>query len=130
MVVKVRENSEAVNVVTAGRMSTPPTLDRAPSSQLMAVASLARLSIGSNTALGFPIPLNVTGYAIRDLTDGATSGTQGSYVAAVDNALMTATTGDVRGTVVFNTAPNGVHAYEVVMMCPDPAYLALPQYAG
>ena len=96
-----------------------------------ASATLAgNLSIGSNTALGLPIPLNVTGYVLQDITDGAKSGTIGTYVAAVDNALMTATTGDVRGTVVFNTAPNGVHAYEVVMMCPDPAYLALPQYAG
>jgi hypothetical protein len=96
-----------------------------------ASASLAgNLSIGSNTALGLPIPLNVTGYVVQEITDGAKSGTFGTYVAAVDNALMTATTGDVRGTVIFNTAPNGTHSYEVMILCPDPAYQALPQYAG
>jgi hypothetical protein len=96
-----------------------------------ASAALAgNLSIGSGNALGLPVPLEVLGYVIQDTTDGAKSGTQGTYTAAADNVIQTAATGDVRGTFSPNTAPNGVHAYEVIAILPDPAYAALPQYAG
>ena len=94
------------------------------------IALAGNLSLGTGVLLGLPVPLASAGYIIQDTTDGVKSGTQGTYAIAVDNAVMTATTGDVRGTVSFNTAPNGVHAYEILMLLPDPAYTALPQYAG
>jgi hypothetical protein len=77
-----------------------------------------------------PVPLASAGYIIQDTTDGVKSGTQGTYAIAFDNAAVTAVSGDVRGTFIPNVAPYGVHAYEILMLLPDPAYTALPQFAG
>ena len=95
-----------------------------------ASAALAgTLSLGFGVLLGLPVALEATAYVIQDITDGAKSGTAGAYVKA-DNTIPSGTTGDVRGTFSPNTAPNGVHQYELVVFLPDPTSLGLAQYAG
>ena len=96
-----------------------------------ASAALAgNLSIGTINVFGFPFVVEAAGYVIQDLTDGAKSGTAGTFVAGVAGTVPTATTGDVRGTYAPNTTPNAAHAYEVMVACPDPNQLGLTQFAG
>ena len=83
------------------------------------VALLGNLSIGTQNVFGLPVVLDQVGNIIKENTDGAVSGTAGTYVAA-DFTLPSGTTGDVRGTYVPNTAPNGTHYYDLFIFNSDP----------
>ena len=90
--------------------------------------TVGTISVGTLDVFGLPVPLNMTGLVIQDLTDGAKSGTQGTYVAADNTAGgSTTTTGDVRGTFAPNTASNGTHYYHLIMVAPDFYYPGEPQ---
>lgn len=90
--------------------------------------TVGTISVGTLDVFGLPSPLTNAGYVLKDLTDGAVSGTAGTFVVA-DNTSggSTTGTGDVRGTYAPNTASNGVHYYQVVYMSPDFYYPGEPQ---
>jgi len=92
-------------------------------------AALAgNLSVGTINVFGLPVPMNMLGLVIKDLTNGSTSGTGGTFVAAdVTAGGPTTTSGDARGTYAPNTAPDGTNYYHVLLAAPDslfPGYQA------
>lgn len=97
-------------------------------------ASLAlagNLSIGSGLKYGLPYYLPAQtgtgiGNILKESQDGATP-TAGTAVGGV-LTKATATTGDVRGTITPNTAPDGTKVYSVYMFMADPSFLGVPQY--
>lgn len=97
-------------------------------------ASLAlagNLSIGSGLAYGLPYYLaKQTGTGIggilKESQDGATP-TAGVSVGG-DLSLATATTGDVRGTIIPNVVPDGTKVYSVYMFVADVIFLGVPQF--
>jgi hypothetical protein len=89
-------------------------------------ALTGNLSIGTGTKLGLPFVLASAGYVLREVVDGAAAGTAGTFAAA-DASAATALTGDVRGTWIPNTAPNGTHDYELIAVVPDASYLGAAQ---
>lgn len=90
---------------------------------------LGTLSVGTLDVLGLPVPLNMLGMVIQDLTNGAKSGTQGTFIAA-DNTSggSTGATGDVRGTFLPNVATNGTNYYHILMAAPDFYYPGESQF--
>jgi hypothetical protein len=76
-------------------------------------ATTNTLNIGTGTKLGLPFRLAVKGDLIAFNADGVNE--VNTLVAAVDSAA-TATTGDVRGTVTPNTAPNGTVVFTAWFM--------------
>jgi len=93
------------------------------------------LSVGSNTGIGLPTFLPggtggsaSLGYILKELTDGVAP--SAGTVKGGDLTKATATTGDVRGTWVPNTAPNSVHTYELIMMATDISFRGVPQFTS
>ena len=85
--------------------------------------TVGTISVGTLDVFGLPSPLEMSGLIFQDLTDGAKSGTQGTYVTAdVTAGGATNITGDVRGTFAPNTASNGTHYYHIIMFAPDAFY--------
>lgn len=97
-----------------------------------ASASLAgNLSIGITNVLGLPILIPAAGYVFQEILDSAKNANAGTTTAGVSGAVASATTGDVRGTYApATTLPNGTHTYELLVACPDPKSLGIPQFAG
>lgn len=94
-------------------------------------ASLAlagNLSIGSGVTLGLPVILERKRMAFAENVDDATV-TTGVFVIA-DMSVPTGITGDIRGTYLPATAPNGAHVYELIIAVPDQVGPNLPQFAG
>ena len=90
------------------------------------------ISIGTNAG-GFGLPYYLAaqtgtgiGGVLKESQDGATA-TAGTPVGGV-LTLATATTGDVRGTISPNTAPDGTKVYSVYLFVSDAAFLGVPQY--
>ncbi len=81
--------------------------------------------VGTGTKLGLPVYLPGLGNIMFENADHALA-TGGTVVAGV-RVKATTTTGDVRGTVDPDTAPNGAIVLEVVLGLPDPQYLGTPQ---
>lgn len=88
----------------------------------------ANLKIGWGNVLGLPVYLPNAVHILKELQDGA-SATAGTTVAG-DQSYPTATTGDVRGTYVPNSAPDGTKAYGLLCALPDPGYLGADHFAG
>jgi hypothetical protein len=89
------------------------------------------LSVGLTNVFGMPcfLPGGTSagvGYVLKEAQDGATP-TAGTWVGG-DLTLATATTGDVRGTWVPNSAPDGSKVYELVVMFTDISFRGVPQY--
>lgn len=91
-------------------------------------ACAGNVSIGVGNVLGLPAFLPNAKHILAEFQDGA-SATAGTTVAGVQS-YPTATTGDVRGTYVPNSAPDGTKAYGLLVALPDPGYLGADQYAG
>lgn len=86
-------------------------------------ATVGTISVGTQDVFGLPIPLSMLGLIAKDLTDGATSGTAGTFVVAdTTSGGPTTTTNDARGTYAPNTASNGTHYYHVIGYFPDALY--------
>lgn len=92
------------------------------------------ISVGTNAGgLGLPYylpPQTGTGVGniLKESQDGATP-TAGTFIGGVQTKA-TATTGDVRGTVTPNVAPDGTKVYSVYMFVADPSFLGVPQYSA
>lgn len=92
------------------------------------IALAGNLSVGTINVFGLPVPLPMLGLVVKDLTDGAVSGTAGTFVVAdTTSDGSTSSTGDVRGTYAPNTAANGTHYYHVLLAAPDAGYAGTPQ---
>lgn len=91
-------------------------------------ASAGNVSLGPGNRLGFPVFVPGAGSIVREILDNAvaTAGT----LAAGATGTATATTGDVRGTYIPNSAPDGTRTYELVVYLGDPTYLGAPQFGG
>ena len=91
-------------------------------------ANVTGLTVGSGVVLGLPVFLATVVEVLKEIMDGAAA-TAGTLVAG-DNATATATTGDVRGTLSPNSAPNGSRYYELIAAIRNPAYKGVAQFAG
>lgn len=91
-------------------------------------AAAGNVSVGWGNVLGLPVYLPNAAHILKELQDGAAA-TAGTTVAG-DQSFPSATTGDVRGTYVPNSAPDGTKAYGLLCALPDPGYLGADQYAG
>lgn len=91
-------------------------------------ALASTVSIGVGNVLGLPAFLPSAGHILKELQDDAIP-TAGTTVGG-DQAFPSATTGDVRGTYVPNSAPDGTKAYGLLCALPDPGYLGADQFAG
>lgn len=83
---------------------------------------------GTGDILGLPVFLPNSAFIIKELEDGA-SATAGTVVAGVV-VKATATTGDVRGTYLANSTPDGALNLSVLVSLEDPEYLGSSQFAG
>lgn len=91
-------------------------------------ANVTGLTVGHGNVLGLPVYLASVSHVVREILNDATA-TAGTLVAG-DTATATATTGDVRGTVVPNSAPNGTNVYELIAMLRAPDGRGVAQFAG
>ncbi len=93
-------------------------------------ASAGNVSIGFGNVLGLPVYLPNTAQILKELQDNANA-TAGTTVAGLAiGTKSTATTADVRGTYVPNSAPDGNRAYELILVLEDPDFIGNPQFAG
>lgn len=120
----VVENVTGANAGTANGKKAFSTI----TSVSIDAAAAGNVSIGWGNVLGFPGFLPNAKHILAEFLDGAAA-TAGTTVAG-DQNLPTATTGDVRGTYVPNSAPDGTKAYGVLVAIPDPGYLGADQFAG
>ncbi len=91
-------------------------------------AAAGNVSVGWGNVLGLPAFLPNAAHILKEFQDGAAA-TAGTTVAGVQSK-PTATTGDVRGTYVPNSAPDASKAYGLLVALPDPGYLGADQFAG
>lgn len=91
-------------------------------------ASAGNVSIGFGNVLGFPTFVRSAGYIEAELLNAAAA-TAGTLVAGV-TTTPSATTGDVRGTYVPNSAPDGTRAFMVAVRTDNPRYRGAPQFGG
>lgn len=86
------------------------------------------LSVGTGTVLGIPMYVAAAGQIIREMLDGAVA-SAGTFVAGAA-VTPTATSADVRGTYVPNSAPDGSRSFILGIMTGDPGYIGGPQFNG
>lgn len=91
-------------------------------------AAAGNVSVGWGNVLGLPVFLPNAVHILKEIQDGAAA-TAGTTVAG-DQSFPSGTTGDVRGTYVPNSAPDGTKAYSLICALPDPGYLGADQFAG
>lgn len=93
-------------------------------------ANVTGCTVGTGTVLGLPIRLLNAANVVRETLDNATA-TAGTLVAGLAaGTVSTATTADVRGTYVPNSAPDGSRCYALYCLLTDPADYGNPQFAG
>lgn len=83
---------------------------------------------GTGDILGLPVFLPNSAFIIKELEDGAAA-TAGTTVAGVV-VKATATTGDVRGTYLPDSTPDGALNLSILVSLEDPEYLGSSQFAG
>jgi hypothetical protein len=84
--------------------------------------------IGTTNILGLPVFLPGSAHILKEILDGAAA-TAGTVVAGVSTAA-TATTGDVRGTYVPNSAPDGTRVFDLIVALGDPDYKGVAQFSA
>lgn len=85
------------------------------------------LSVGCGVLLGLPVFVPSVAHITTQLLDGAVA-TAGTFVAGIrTNGGSTATTGDVRGTMSPNSAPDGARVFQLICNLADPEYIGIPQ---
>jgi hypothetical protein len=98
------------------------TIDRVAASALL----VGNLTVGANTVLGLPVFLPAAGYIVKEMEDGVAA-TAGTLVAGVV-VTPTGTSGDVRGTYVPNSAPDGTKALQLLVFLANPADIGAQQF--
>jgi len=93
-------------------------------------ACAVNVSIGVGNVLGLPVYVPITQQIIAEFVDNgnATAGTKVAGLAVATKS--TATTADVRGTYVPNSAPDASKGYQLFIALEDPDFLGNPQFAG
>ncbi len=81
-------------------------------------ADVTGATVGSGVVIGLPVRVDLNGLLVMLMDSAATTVT---FAAAVTTDPATATTGDVRGTVVFASAPNASRAYALLVKIADPS---------
>lgn len=95
----------------------------------VSAAMTGNLSVGSSTKLGLPLAVrNVT--QVRGEALDAAVATAGTFAYALSNTVPSATNGDVRGTYIPNSAPDGSRAFKLTVSLPDPSDIGVAQFAG
>lgn len=94
---------------------------------------VGNLSIGVDTGLGMPFFLPGgtgagIGYVVKEVQDGAA--TTAGTAKGGDLTKATASTGDVRGTWVPNSAADGVKVYELFISGADVSFRGVPQFTS
>jgi hypothetical protein len=85
------------------------------------------VSVGTTTKLGLPVFVPSAGFVVKEILDGAVA-TSGTFAYGITTAGgSTTTTGDVRGTYIPNTAPDGAKTYELLVAVADPGCIGIPQ---
>jgi hypothetical protein len=93
-------------------------------------AAAANVKVGFGNVLGIPVYAPHSGVIVSEF-QGLTKPTAGTFVGGLSPlTASTATTADVRGTYVPNSAPDGAKVYELELQLADPAFLGVPQFAG
>lgn len=86
--------------------------------------------VGPGVALGLPVFLPSDAHVLGELEDNAAA-TAGTIAAGLaEETKSTATTADVRGTYIPNSAPNSNKYFSLLVATADPTFLGNPQYAG
>jgi hypothetical protein len=75
------------------------------------------VAVGTTDILGSPVRITDAGYIARSGWDGALADDAGTFVAAVTTTATT-TSGDVRGTYVPSSAPNGTRRLVMGILLP------------
>lgn len=89
-------------------------------------ATVGAVSLGTGTKLGLPVFVPGAGNILREILDSAVA-TAGTLVAGVVTT-PSAVTGDVRGTYIPNSLPDGLRTYQLVAYLEEPTYLGAPQF--
>ena len=92
-------------------------------------ADVTACTVGTGTVLGIPAYLPNAALILKESMDGAAA-TAGTTVVGIANTKSTATTGDVRGTYVPNSAPDGSRAFLLTVSLADPSYLGAAQFTA
>lgn len=126
--VALRENFVMNGTTTVIGKKAFKTITRVTSN----VTTTGTITIGTNTNIGVPVFVGSS----KDL-DGYQFYANGVVDAPLAVAFgiqtaggSTATTGDVRGTVVFGTAPNGTNVYTANVLLKNAGYKGIPQFNG
>lgn len=81
-------------------------------------ADVTALTVGFGVVIGLPYRCDANQMIVKNM-DGAI--TTATFVAAVTTDPATATTGDVRGTLTFGSAPDATRVYSVLFKVADPS---------
>lgn len=122
--------SESFTIAGTGVISGKKAFKTVVSYQSTVVFA-GNISIGYLNILGLPYYLPAQtgtgiGNVLRECQDGAAA-TAGTAVGGV-LTKASATTGDVRGTILPNTAPDGTKVYSVYMFVADIDFKGVPQF--
>lgn len=74
-------------------------------------ASITGATVGSGVVIGLPHRVDVNALIVKNMDNAITTGT---FVPAVTTDPATGTTGDVRGTITFGSAPDDTRTYAVM----------------
>lgn len=92
-------------------------------------ASAGTVAVGIGNVLGLPVWVPNAGAILKEFQDN-TVPTAGTFVAGLARATTpSATTADVCGTYVPNSAPDGAKVYDILLLLDDPTYTGV-QFAG
>jgi hypothetical protein len=95
----------------------------------VSAALAGNFTLGTGDILGLPAYVPNAAMILKESLNGAAA-TAGTVVAGLTGATKpTATTADVRGTYLPNSATDGSRAWELLVALPDPTYLGAEQYA-
>ncbi len=83
-------------------------------------ATAGNISVGNTAILGLPFKLAKKGDCFRVTANGVDEFASATVVVA-DTNTATLTTGDVRGTILPNTAPNGSVEFQTIFFVRDPS---------
>jgi len=86
------------------------------------------ISVGWGSQLGLPAFLPSAAFVQKELMDGAVAAA-GAFTFGDQNPA-TGITGDVRGTYLPASAPDGLKAYGILVCMPDPGYQGADQFAA